>query len=318
MRVPAKCGLLIAIAAVFAVQVRADEIHLKDGKKLYGVIVAYEDNMFKVKTDFGYVLVEKDKIASIIPTTPAAPKKESEPAKSPAPKKEPATSEPVSASPSADAKTEKAAPKITSATVRPTLPAATREVKVAAPSVKASSAAPSGELASGAAAPAPPKEPELPPNREEIQGNTYINFTHGFRMYKAPSWNLIEGARRTMPNAIVAMGTEDESTLLVVGQEPNKATLAKAAPAVENRLSDIYDNYHMLSERKTTVAGLPAIEYRFSGSADSHDWSGTLVVLVREDDTLTILGMTYAQSDLIQIQENVIARAIASMDFDVH
>ena len=50
---------------------RADEIRLKDGKKLYGVIVAYEDNMFKVKTDFGFVLVEKDKIAAIIPTAPA-------------------------------------------------------------------------------------------------------------------------------------------------------------------------------------------------------------------------------------------------------
>jgi hypothetical protein len=28
--------------------------------------------------------------------------------------------------------------------------------------------------------------------------------------------------------------------------------------------------------------------------------------------------MTYAQSDLIQIQQNVIARAIGSMDFNVH
>ena len=29
------------------------------------------------------------------------------------------------------------------------------------------------------------------------------------------------------------------------------------------------------------------------------------------------LGMTYADSDLIQIQENVIARTIASLDFSV-
>ena len=58
-------------AGIFANAARADEIRLKDGKKLHGVIVAYEDNMFKVKTDFGYVLVEKDKIASIIPDTPA-------------------------------------------------------------------------------------------------------------------------------------------------------------------------------------------------------------------------------------------------------
>ena len=35
----------------------------------------YEDNMFKVKTDYGFVLVEKDKIASIIPDTPANPVK---------------------------------------------------------------------------------------------------------------------------------------------------------------------------------------------------------------------------------------------------
>src|SRR5258708_38999573 len=57
--------------ATTATPVSADEIRLKDGKKLYGVIGSYEENMFKVKTDFGYVLVEKDKIASIIPSAPA-------------------------------------------------------------------------------------------------------------------------------------------------------------------------------------------------------------------------------------------------------
>jgi len=61
-RLASLCALTLA-----AIPVCADEIRLKDGKKLYGVIVAYEENMFKVKTDFGYVLVEKDKIASIIP-----------------------------------------------------------------------------------------------------------------------------------------------------------------------------------------------------------------------------------------------------------
>src|SRR5216684_6409822 len=62
---------LCALSLALALPVFADEIRLKDGKKLYGVIVAYEENMFKVKTDFGYVLVEKDKIESIIPDTPA-------------------------------------------------------------------------------------------------------------------------------------------------------------------------------------------------------------------------------------------------------
>jgi hypothetical protein len=31
-----------------------------------------------------------------------------------------------------------------------------------------------------------------------------------------------------------------------------------------------------------------------------------------------MLGMTYADNDLIQIQENVIARTISSTDFNVH
>src|SRR5271170_4286790 len=75
MRTPSKLrgqigALALLVAGISASQACADEIRLKDGKKLYGVIVAYEDNMFKVKTDFGYVLVEKDKILSIIPDTP--------------------------------------------------------------------------------------------------------------------------------------------------------------------------------------------------------------------------------------------------------
>ena len=74
---PAAVFLLMISAAAFPAH--ADEIQLKDGKKLYGVIVAYEDNMFKVKTDYGFVLVEKDKIAKIIPSTPAS-KSEPQPA----------------------------------------------------------------------------------------------------------------------------------------------------------------------------------------------------------------------------------------------
>src|SRR5437868_8092614 len=66
-------SLLLAICAASALPLRADEIRLKDGKKLNGVIVGYEQNMFRIKTDFGYVLVEKDKIASIVPSAEAQP-----------------------------------------------------------------------------------------------------------------------------------------------------------------------------------------------------------------------------------------------------
>ena len=166
--------------------------------------------------------------------------------------------------------------------------------------------------------PEPPKEPEPPAIKEEVQGTLYTNYSHGFRMYKAPSWELIEDARKALPNAIVAMGTSNESTLMVVGQEQTKDSLEVSANGVEKRLREIYSNYRMISRRKTVVGGAPAIEFKYSGMADEHLWSGTLVVVSRGRDVLTLLGMTYADNDLIQIQENVIARAISSTDFDVH
>jgi hypothetical protein len=350
-----RAGVLCVVAmCAVAIPAAADEIRLKDGKKLYGVIVAYEDNMFKIKTEYGYVLVEKDKIASIVPTTPAtAPPAKAEP--KPAAKKEPAKeavkppTESVKAGGAAEAQ-PKAEPAMVSSTEATPAPAnasvksvtpsggtagkakkseskksaaapavavtATTAPTEAAPAI--ANATPQRAVAVPVAAPAPPKEPEIPANREEIQGNYYTNYTYGFRIYKAPSWSLIEDARRALPNAIVAMGTSNESTLMVVGEEKTKEPLDAAAAAIEKRLHEVYDNYKIISQRKTTVGGLPAVEYHYRGLADDHAWSGTLVVVERGSEILTVLGMTYADTDLIQIQENVIARSIASLDFTAH
>ena len=312
---------LLAAALSSAPAAWGDEIKLKDGKKLYGVIVGYEDNMFRVKTDFGFVLVEKDKIASIVPTGTGgeSPASGANGTGSGKPAEARAKSQPAGAGAAMDGAAgpaRGAAGKINDAPVKPSLPAETRAAKVPEPNLKANAA--SGNPLTGAApAPEPPKEPELPPNREEVQGTLYTNFSHGFRMYKAPSWGLIEDARRALPNAIVAMGTSNESTLMVVGQEKATDSLEKTAASVEKRLKEIYANYRLLSQRKTVVGGAPAMEFKYHGTADEHDWSGTLVVIGRGRDVLTMLGMTYADSDLIQIQENVIARAIASTDFNV-
>ena len=342
MRVLAKWGSLFSVTAALALSAlvlsaRADEIRLKDGRKLNGVIVAYEDGMFKVKTDYGYELVEKDKITTIIPTTPAKPapdtkKDASHPPKSAEeaqPKTEPAVASAsngtTSASapnatvktvtPSPNAKSEKSAPNSASTPAKTSAPA---NVSAANAPVSANNTSASAATAPAAATPAAPKEPEVPVNREEVTGNLYTNYTHGFRMFKAPSWNLIEEARNALPNAIVAMGTSNESTLLVVGEEKTKESLDAAASTVEKRLHDVYANYQRVSQKKTVVGGMPAIDYQYRGKADEHDWSGRLVVIARGKDMLTVLAMTYADSDLIQIQENVIARSIASLDFSVH
>jgi hypothetical protein len=331
-----KVSRIAAIICLFALGIAgfpasADEIRLKDGKKLYGVIVAYEDNMFRIKTDFGFVLVEKDKIASIIPSTPAATneaqpeaKKKAAASGKSAPAPEPAVASGAETLPEATAasaktpvesvKPQKPAPRITNAAVKPELPATTSASGTAAPALKTAAPTSGSELTAASTPPVPAKE-EPPAIREEIQGNLYTNHTHGFRMYKAPSWNLNEDARTALPNAIVAMGTFNDSTLLVVGQEKTKEPLDAAAKTVETRLHEAYENYRLTSQRKTVVGGQPAIEYRYRGLADGHDWSGTLAVVAHGSDIVTVLGMTYADTDLIQIQENVIARSIASLDF---
>jgi hypothetical protein len=336
LRIASLCALSLG---AIALPTSADEIRLKDGKKLYGVIVAYEENMFKVKTDFGYVLVEKDKIASIIPTgstsseaQPAAKTAADSPKTAPNGKAnaETAVASAVGTASSATNASAKAivpgtnkgdkpvtvAGKLNGAAVKPALPASTATSETTAPTLRGSPAT-SAALPLTPAQPAPPKEPEVPAIREDVQGNIYTNYTHGFRMYKAPSWQLIDDARNALPNAIVAMGTSNESSLMVVGREKTKEPLDAAAVTVEKRLHDVYENYQRTSQRKTTVGASPAVEFRYQGKADEHDWSGVLVVIGRNGDIFTVLGMTYADSDLIQIQENVIAKAIASLSFDV-
>jgi hypothetical protein len=331
--------------AIVATPVSADEIRLKDGKKLYGVIVAYEENMFKVKTDFGYVLVEKEKIASIIPTAPASseaqptatqptakgsaelakgrPSAQAKPetavasATDPIPSTTNASVKVATPSAGKQSKMDKTGGKISGIPIKPELPGTAPAPDPAAPALKGSSAAANSTLPAAAALPAQPKEPEVPAIREDVQGNLYTNYTHGFRMYKAPSWQLIDDARNALPNAIVAMGTPNQSSLMVIGREKTKEPLDVAAVTVEKRLHDVYENYQRASQRKTVVGGSPAVEFRYRGNADGHDWSGTLVVISRSGDIFTVLGMTYADSDLIQIQENVIAKAIGSLNFDV-
>jgi len=136
-------------------------------------------------------------------------------------------------------------------------------------------------------------------------------------MYRPPDWELIENAQKDLPNAIAALGTSDETTLFIVGRDPAAHdTIEAHAAAMERTLREVYDNYRPISSEHATVAGVPALESHFRGKADEHDWSGTVVTFVRGEDVFTILAMTYADSDLIQIQENVIAKTIGSLKFD--
>jgi hypothetical protein len=150
---------------------------------------------------------------------------------------------------------------------------------------------------------------------EEVSGNTYVNDTYGFRMYKPPGWDLIAGARAIMPGALAALGTSDEKTYLMIGLAPAGETLTDGIDQAEQRLREAMASFRVTDQKRMNVSGVSSIAHRFRGSVDSHEWSGVVVFVPLGAKIYTIFGMTYAESDLVQIQENVINRAITSLQF---
>jgi hypothetical protein len=317
--------------AVFlvAVGLGADELKLKDGTKISGTIVGFEENSFRVKTSYGFAVVQKDQVLSIsISDSAKRPEvekkldadKKAEPA---AEKSSPTAVPPKTETATAPTKSMKAEPASAAA------PTAAADVKSAANGANSSQSA--AAKAAPAANPAPavatnatpasapsagalqPAAPE--PMREEVTGNTYTNDTYGFQMYKPPDWRVIDGARSLLPGAITAMGTGDQTTYLLIGQEPAGKSLATDMDATEKRLREIMDNFRPLGDKHISVSGSEAVERRFRGSVDQHDWSGIVAIVPHGTRVYTIFGMTYADTDLVQIQENVISRAISSLQF---
>lgn len=294
----------MAYAALLAPRAaRADELKLKDGTKITGTIVGFEDNSFKVKTSYGFAVVQKDQVASInmADAAKAAAEKKPEPAsdKPPSPEKPAAPKNAVATAPAVAA--TKPAP---ASPAHYNVPAAPAVANVAPP-----------KLPPPAANAGPPEPPAPEQIRENVTGNTYTNETYRFRMYKPPGWDVIGSAPAVLPGAITAMGTDDQTTYLLIGQEPAGKSLAADAAAAEKRLRDVMDNFRPLGEQRITVSGAPAVEHRFRGSVEQHDWSGVVVLVPHGARLYTIFGMTRADSDLVQIQENVIARTISSLQF---
>jgi hypothetical protein len=311
----------IALVAFFAAlsAARADELKLKDGTTVVGTIVGFEEHSFKVKTSYGFAEVQKDQVVSIVIS--AVPKKKepekkpdssadaataTDPAATKAPK--PAAAKPVTAPASNSADPPRTVAPSGSNSTNPSASVANKSATNSAP--------PSPIANSPAAIPPAPATPAAPePMREEVSGNSYVNDTYGFRMYKPPTWEVIEGARALLPGSITAMGTSDQTTYLLIGQQPAGKSVASDTDATERRLREIMENYRPLDEKHIMVSGIPAIERHFRGRVDQRDWSGVVVCIPRDARLYTIFGMTVADTDLVQIQENVIARAISSLQF---
>jgi hypothetical protein len=304
---------LATVVVVSPRATQADELKLKDGTKIVGTIVGFEENSFKVKTNYGFAVVQKDQVLSITVTDsakkPDAERKSELPAEKPAApavnsyKKNSVASTPPNPAPAADPNTSALkAPSFN------TTPSAPNPSPATAKSVTPTPAPP--PIAAPPPKPAPPES-----MRERVTGNLYANETYGFQMYKPPTWQLVEGARSVLPGAITALGTSDQTTYLLIGRQPIEKSFASDIDATNRHLRETLDNFRALGEKKIVVSGEPAVEKRFRVSVDQHDWSGVAVFFQHDAHLYTIFGMTAADSDLVQIQENVISRAISSLQF---
>jgi hypothetical protein len=336
---------MLALACAAAAPARADEIHLKDGSKITGTIVGFENNSFKVQTSYGFAIVDKDKIASIVPSVANAPTERKDSGKDAKPpedkkagaekpsaeRKDPEEKKVVAASAlAAGGETAKTAPPAatfaggTQKSAAPTPPGAPTPSGAAKTSANAMLAAPIGPARSTAPSPAPQlpatgqpgtPTPIVTPIRETVEGNLYTNQTYGFRLYKPPSWQVLADARRELPSAVVALGDIDDTTVLIIAREPLAGSVEKHAAATEDRLRESYENFRATGETPLSVAGVSVKAQGYRGMIDGHDWSGLIVTLARGKEVFTIVGTTAAESDLVQIQENVIRRAISSLEF---
>jgi hypothetical protein len=267
-----------------------DQLRLRDGTILVGTIVGFEDNSFRVRTSYGYALVRKEMVLEILireepaaelPQTNAAP---APPAPSPRSELAPA---PQTALPSP------AAPK----------------TENALPAVPAPKPSPAPTPAS------PPAPPPPEPIRFEVDGTSYRNLTFGFRLYKPPGWRIVEDAHELLPNAVAAMATPDERTFLVIGREPLQGRLEEYAGRAWRVLQRRYEQFRTLGETRIALESTPALARRFRAEAEGHDWSAVVLWVARDDQVFTLFGMTRADTELVQIQENVLARVLASLEF---
>ena len=69
-------AVLLGLAWLFPCPAAGDQFILKDGRKISGTVVGFQDGMFRVETEFGFALIRKDKVAKILIESGAGEKAE--------------------------------------------------------------------------------------------------------------------------------------------------------------------------------------------------------------------------------------------------
>lgn len=272
--------LALCVVLALATGAWAEEFIMKDGTRITGRIVAYKSDSFIVQTSFGQAIVYKSKVAKINFGEGERP--------GPTPSTEKST--PPAAAPSSRA----AAPSGAGGSAVSELPPAEAPAWQQKLAERVRTSAPA-------------------PIVDRIEGTSYINETFHFRMYKPPSWRIFPGATRGLGPAIVVMGTEDETTLLMVGHENFNGSLESYAAASERQMARGYGNYRKTAETRTVVNGLPALRRTFTGDIDGTDWYGHVTYFTRGQEQFAIVGLT--TGELHDFTEGLFRKVVNTFEF---
>jgi hypothetical protein len=305
---------LIAAITCVAVQARGEEILLKNGQKIVGTIVGYEKDMFRVETEYGIALIRKDKVVSIQVNKPEDAKPSPD-----APKHATTNTpggKPASVAPSGSA---------------PIAPPAAAPATAIRPSPGPNSDSPvamTPPVPAPKPPPPPPAKPPTPPPppvshpldvpmpvhlEEHVDGNTYISDTFQFSMFKPPDWKIYEGVPKETGSGIMAMGTEDEQTLLIVDRQMWSGLPKLTSDQVEAKLRRTYQEYRRLSEDAFQFDGQKATRQTFTGVLDGAEWHGVAVNVIHGNTVFGIIGLTSAET--FQFQEAIFNKIIKTFHF---
>jgi len=335
--------LLLAVSLIAgASSVRGEEITLKDGQKIVGTIIGYENDMFRVETDFGIALIRKDKVVSIQVNasgpSAAKPRSASYPSPDPGPTTKNAQISEKSAAISAPKTPPEPAknPIPASITAKPLAPPNASTQTVVPPPMTTNAAAPAPVVGKAQApqpvpskpvtAPLPtPVVPTPPPVshpidaplpahiHELVDGNTYFNDTFQFSMFKPPDWKIFEGVPKETGSGIMAMGTDDEQTLLIVDRQVWSGAPRLTSDEVEANLRQTYQEYHRISEENFPCDGQVATRRTFTGMLDGVEWHGVAVHVIHGNTVFGIIGLTSAET--FQFQESIFSKIVKTLHF---
>jgi hypothetical protein len=253
-------GLAYCIA-IMAGSARGEELILKDGETITGTIVGFENGMFRVRTDFGFALVLKDKVAKIDMMSGQA-----------------ASSAPASVAPPAGAPAKH--------------PESPRKAPLQA---EAGHAAPSPKPP--APPPSHPIDSPLPASIvQHVEDNTYYNETFHFAMYNPPEWKTYEAVAKETGSGIAAIGSGDEQNLVIVDRQVWSGAPNLKSDQAEARLRKTYQDYKRLTEDATELDGVPAIRRTFTGVLDGFEWHGVSVHFARGNTVFGIIGLTSSEN----------------------